>query len=181
MVEIRYNVPTSAALSMDEVAVKCTVTPSPIWAHSVVKIIQTGNYHTEYTVRFPDWKSHHCHSATSACTNVLTNMEKKPLTTAMHNLCWIDHDSFKTFCILHLCNICWRKKREETLREMMQGNRVSVWIIKLLTSTFKINKILKFHIVFYFCLMQSSSLEVDKRNQCFVVNLEAYWIISNLQ
>ena len=60
------------------------------------------------------------------------------------------------------------------LTEMMQGNTVSVRIIQLLTSKFKINKILKFHIVFYFCLIQSTSLEVDKRNQYCVVNLEAY-------
>jgi len=40
------------------------------------------------------------------------------------------------------------KERKETLREMMQGKTVSVWIIKILTSNFKINKIHKFHIVF---------------------------------
>lgn len=77
MVEIRYNLPTSVALSIDEVAVKMyKVTPSLTWPHSVVKIIQTGNHHTEYTVRFPNGKPHHYHSATSACTNVLKNTVK---------------------------------------------------------------------------------------------------------
>jgi hypothetical protein len=65
------------------------------------------------------------------------------------------------------------KEREETLREMMQGNTVSVWITKMLTSNSKVNKILKFPVVFYFWLMHSNSLEVNKKNQFFVVNLEA--------
>jgi hypothetical protein len=80
MVEIRYNIPTSASLSIDEVAVKMyTVIPGPVWSHSVVKIFQTGNHQTEYTVRFPDGHSENCHSATSAYTNILKNTEKPTL------------------------------------------------------------------------------------------------------
>jgi hypothetical protein len=72
--------------------------------------------------------------------------------------------------------------KESNIKRNDASNKVIMWIIKLLTNNFKINKILIFPVVFfYFWLMYSISVVVDKTDQYCVVKLEAYWIIHDLE